>query len=105
MELPSRDHGTTILSRRNERSASAKKVANGSSSSLTPAPSSDSFEELDIIEAMETMEVPEIRDNGLPSPVTPANDAISGGASQSSVNVPLAFNSPSRKVSWYLILR
>ena len=62
------------------------KPAIRSSSSLTPAPSSDAIREEDIRnEASEETNTGDFA-NGLPSPITPAN-----GSSQN-------FNSPSRKV-------
>lgn len=80
-----------------------KKAVRGSSSSLTPAPSSDRLEELDTIEAVGMKIYSDGRKNGLPSPITPANAAISGDGPRSSINVSPAFNSPSRKVSWCLV--
>lgn len=92
--LPSRRQG---LANSFNGSVLAKEESRGSSSSLTPAPSSDALEELDLVETMEIAKILDIIDNGLPSPVTPAGGAVNGDAS-SSPNLPLGFSSPSRKV-------
>lgn len=94
--LPSKDHQSTTPSNGKEQSFS-RKIS--SSSSLTPAPSSDSLEELETIETMAVKEDLDDMVNGLPSPITPVSGAASGDGSGSSPNRPLAFDSPSRKAS------
>ncbi|MCJ1470515.1 DNA mismatch repair protein msh6 [Pseudocyphellaria aurata] len=78
--LPSRDLHSTTHSNGKEQSVSLK---NASSSSLTPAPSSDSLEELETIATLQTMAMEDdLEDeldeliNGLPSPITPAKKVI-----------------------------
>lgn len=103
--LPSRDLHSTTASNRKEQSVSLK---NASSSSLTPAPSSDSLEDLETIATLETMAMEDELDeliNGLPSPITPVSGTASGDGLGSSLMKPLAFSSPSRKASQSLSTR
>lgn len=101
--LPSRNYDSTDPSNGKGQSVSVEKASRGSSSSLTPAPSSDSLEELETIETMAIKELPDDNVNGLPSPITPISGAASGDDLGSSLKMPLAFNSPSRKASQSLV--
>lgn len=97
--LPSKVHHSTTPSVSKEQSVPIEKAIRGSSSSLTPAPSSDSFEELETIETVATEE--DLGDvvNGLPSPITPVSGAASGDGLRNSLKMTPAFSSPSRKAS------
>lgn len=101
--LPSKNHHLTTPSNGREHSAFVEKAPRGSSSSLTPAPSSDSLEELETIATMAMTEDPDDMVNGLPSPITPVSGAASGDGLGSSLKMPLAFSSPSRKASQFLV--
>lgn len=70
---------------------------------MTPAPSSDAVEEDSSEDRAETKEQSVEKDNGLPSPITPISDAAAGNI-PSTVKVTLNFNSPSRKVSTFIII-
>lgn len=97
--LPSRVHNSTTPSVTIEQSVPVEKAIRGSSSSLTPAPSSDSLEELETIEtAAIEADLGDVL-NGLPSPITPASGAASGDGLRNSLKMTPAFSSPSRKAS------
>ena len=74
---------------------SAKPATRGSSSSLTPAPSSDAIEEPDEDTASSYKYSRKSDGNGLPSPVTPISTMAANGKQQR--NGSTSFNSPSRK--------
>ena len=74
------------------------KPVRGSSQSLTPAPSSDAVEREDSEEPTLKIEK-DARGNGLPSPITPASGVASEQPSSKGIDLPLMFDSPSRKVS------
>ena len=74
------------------------KPARGSSQSLTPAPSSDAVEREDSEEPTLKTEKDPVG-NGLPSPITPASGVASEQPSSKGIDLPLMFDSPSRKVS------
>ena len=72
--------------------------ARGSSSSLTPAPSSDAIQEDDV---EDEVLIKPMRINGagsLPSPVTPAGHPTVTGAALAASGRSVKFDSPSRKV-------
>lgn len=72
----------------------------GHSNSLTPAPSSDPPEEPGSAQKATIRQVNGTSQaNGLPSPITPAN----ASGIEANTNGSLHFNSPSRKVSQFLI--
>lgn len=84
--------------------APAKKLSQVSSSSLTPAPSSDVPEYPEEMEGLVTGKDSQEKSTGLPSPITPL-DGGKTDASRNPIKLPFDFSSPSRKVSWILILR
>lgn len=74
----------------------------GSSSSLTPAPSSDAVEQGDspIRNQPNTAKALESQNNGLPSPITPVNERTYEAKPKiNGTSLTLNFDSPSRKVS------
>ena len=72
--------------------------ARGSSSSLTPAPSSDAIQEDDVEDEI-LIKPKSINGAGsLPSPVTPADDPTITGAALAASGRSVKFDSPSRKV-------
>lgn len=83
-----------------EKSNSSKTLARDLSQSLTPAPSSDTIEEDSSEEKRESKEGLDIKDNGLPSPLTPLSDAAPGTLPVSTTKVTSNFDSPSRKVGF-----
>lgn len=85
-------------------SAPGKKLSRGSSSSLTPAPSSDTPEYPEEMEGLVIGKDADEKSTGLPSPITPL-DGGKTAASRNPVKLPFGFSSPSRKVSRMLILR
>ena len=90
-------NGSILPLNGSRRTTLPKGTVRGSSSSLTPAPSSDALEEPDEKENIKS-EVSAPGDMiGLPSPVTPAVSARGGVLDED--DVPSSFNSPSRKVS------
>lgn len=95
---------STNPSVQSDKSNSVKKVARGLSQSLTPAPSSDALEEDSSDDRAETKEQSAEKDNGLPSPITPVSDAAAGNITPSTIKVTLNYNSPSRKVSSFIII-
>lgn len=83
----------------------AKRPARGSSQSLTPAPSSDALEELDVQDEGPHRRGMRSEGNGLPSPITPV-PGLGGGCPQDlEPSSSLTFSSPSRKVSVLASLR
>ena len=74
------------------------KSTQGSSSSLTPAPSSDAIERGDSEEPVRLQNDKTPVGNGLPSPVTPASGVAVEEPASKAINLPLMFDSPSRKV-------
>lgn len=82
--------------------APAKQLSKGSSSSLTPAPSSDAPEYPEEMEGLVIGKDAEEKSTGLPSPITP----LDGGkiaTSRNPIKLPFGFSSPSRSVSRILI--
>lgn len=77
----------------------AKRPARGSSQSLTPAPSSDALEELDVQDEGPHRRGMQSEEIGLPSPITPAPGLGGGGPQDLEPSSLLIFSSPSRKVS------
>lgn len=77
----------------------AKRPARGSSQSLTPAPSSDALEELDVKDEEPQRSRVQSDENGLPSPITPVPGLGGGGPQDIEPSSSLTFSSPSRKVS------
>ena len=87
----------------------AKRPARGSSQSLTPAPSSDALEELDVQDEEAYKKGIMDKENGLPSPITPVPGLGGDGFPDIEPSSSLNFSSPSRKVSittlWHPINR
>ena len=90
-------NSSTLPINGSRRTTLPKGTVRGSSSSLTPAPSSDALEEPDETENMMIEVSPPGIAIGLPSPITPAVSAVGGVLDKD--DVPSSFNSPSRKVS------
>lgn len=103
-QLASTNRDSPVSSVQSDKSNSVKKVARGLSQSLTPAPSSDALEEDSSDDRAETKEQSAEKDNGLPSPITPVSDAAAGNIPPSTIKVTLNYNSPSRKVSSFIII-
>lgn len=74
------------------------KPTRGSSSSLTPAPSSDAIQHEDAEEPVCSRSKQASVDHGLPSPVTPASAVTVEEPASNTIDLPLMFDSPSRKV-------
>ena len=89
-------NGSTLPVNGPRRTALPKGSVRGSSSSLTPAPSSDALEEPDEQENIKVGEPPPGDVMGLPSPITPAVSAAGGVLDEDDI-LP-SFSSPSRKV-------
>ena len=87
----------------------AKRPARGSSQSLTPAPSSDALEELDVQDEEAYKKEMLDKENGLPSPITPVPGLGGDGSPDIEPSSSLNFSSPSRKVRittlWHFINR
>ena len=101
-QLASTNGDSPVCSAKSNKSNSIKKVARGLSQSLTPAPSSDALEEDSSEDRAETKEQFAEKDNGLPSPTV--SDAAAGNIPSSTMKVTLNYNSPSRKVSTFIII-
>lgn len=84
--------------------APIKKLSKSSSSSLTPAPSSDAPEYPEEMEGLVIGKDAREKSTGLPSPITPL-DGGKTATSRNSVKLPFGFSSPSRNVSWIPTLR
>ena len=93
----SKANGTALPLNRSRRTTLPKPPLRGSSSSLTPAPSSDALEEPDEFSIGVDDLVAADDFTGLPSPITPAISAINVGTLKEE-DVSSSFNSPSRKV-------
>ena len=74
------------------------KPARGSSQSLTPAASSDAIDREESEEPVQTKIENSVDDNGLPSPITPANEVTPKKPTTKPKSSPFMFDSPSRKV-------
>lgn len=86
-----------------ELPAPTKKLSKVSSSSLTPAPSSDGPEYPEEMEGLVAGKDAQEKSTGLPSPITPL-DGGKTAASRNPIKLPFGFSSPSRKVSWILLV-
>lgn len=95
---------TAETSQENPRLPAGKKSSKVSSSSLTPAPSSDAPEYPEEMDGLVTGTDAQEKSTGLPSPITPL-DGGKTAASRNPIKLPFGFSSPSRKVSWMFILR
>lgn len=95
---PANAISSNASSRWGGRVTSAKIIARSSSQSLTPAPSSDAINEAKSDEESGVKQESSHGRQGLPSPITPLSGVFARRPISSGSKMPLAFNSPSRKV-------
>lgn len=98
VSLPANAASSITSSARKDRATSAKIIAKRSSQSLTPAPSSDAINETKSDEESGVKQESSHGRPGLPSPITPQGVVVARPPISSESKMPLAFNSPSRKV-------
>ena len=95
----SKPNGLSTYSNEVKKKTLAKIPVRGSSQSLTPAPSSDALEELDVLDEILHKKGMRSEENGLPSPITPVPGVGGDGSQDVEPSSSLTFSSPSRQVS------